>query len=543
MTTSAVPGVSSGVGGGAPPAPLFREITPDSLWARAAFTPTYDPFDILTSMYEVPTKAATVVPFRPFVTQQHMGANMGLRNAILKPRQVGSTTFFLGIGHACAWTTPNLNMLVISHLEATTARIRETCKNWVLWLNEHHGAGIVIGRDNANELEFPEMNSRIFFGTSGTKGVGRSSTIHLALLTEVAYWEGSEYGGIIESMPDNGVVFAESTPNGASGQFYSLYHEENSYVKHFYPWFMEPSRAIDIGDMELIYNEDESLLVARHVLTKHQIAWRRWKIADMKASGSRTPFTQEYPEDDISCFTAGVKSAVPPRLLVQLTEQARTNPPVRTAEIAGDAWDPGGLLQIWIQPQGGHHYMVTCDVGGGHQDGDKSVAVVRDMDAGKRHVATLRGWWTPTKFADLTVDLARYYNEAYLSHERNGLGQEAVKQAAERIAYRNYHWDDKAKADGEIRAGFYVMPGQRTPLLTAVVQEAVSHELLSYDVELIEQLAAARLERGRQSTGWADNIVVPKTMHDDTLMAYAQGTAIGRTLVIVRNRPMPVQAL
>lgn len=522
---------------------LFKHFAPDSIWARAAFQPTYDPLDVVTSVYSVATKQATIVPFQPFVTQAKLAAGLGLRNVVLKPRQVGSTTMLLSLLHACAWTTPNLNILVMSHLEQTTARIRETCKNWVTWLNETVDAKIRIGTDNAEELEFTDMNSRIYFATSGTKGAGRSSTLHAVLLTEVAFWQGGEYGAILESVPDNGIVFTESTPNGPGNTFHTLYREKSSYVKHFFPWWIEPSRSLPYGDNEMVFTEDEAVLVAKHGLTKDQIAWRRWKIADMKANGSKVPFEQEYPEDDVACFMASIKSAIPAKLVVRIMEQARYNPPVRTVDVHGDAWDPGGEMRVWIPPQAGHHYVVTCDVGGGHSDGDRSVAIVRDVDAGKRHVATLAGWWTPTKFADLTCELATWYNKGYLSHERNGIGNEAVKQASERVGYANYHWSDRKGKDGEYRAGFYVNPEQRTPLLTGVVQEVVAQDFLSFDEELIDEMSGMRIERGRAASGWSDTIVFGANSHDDYVMAYAQGTEIMRTLVIINDVARPIQAL
>lgn len=210
-------------------------------------------------------------------------------------------------------------------------------------------------------------------------------------------------------------------------------------------------------------------------------------------------------------------------------------------DIQGDPWDPGGEFVVWQEPAPNQHYIATCDVGGGHHDGDKSYAVVRNIHTGK-HVASLRGWWTPVSFARLTVQLATYYNEAYLSHERNGLGDEAVNEASMRLGYKNYHWSD-GKVDGDYKAGFYVNNGMRTPILSAVVEEVVSDRFDSYDTELIDQMAAAQLVRGTKSTGWADEIQIPEAAGDDALMAWAQSTRLLRTLIIVNNRPAPVQVI
>lgn len=532
-------------------APLFALPAPDSIWTRTAFTPTYDPYDVVVTLYEVATKQATIVPLQPFVTQQIYHSRLGLKNCALKPRQVGLSTWNLALLHAVAWTTPNVNILVCTHLKSTTASMRKTCRDWTAWLNANHGAGIEVEVDNADMMQFvhtrhPETkevltSSTIYFATSGTEGAGRSRTIHAALLSEVAYWEGDEFGGIMESIPDNGLVFVESTPNGASGTFYDTYTTPSSYVKHFFPWWLEPSRSIDLGEDTLTYTEREQFLVARYGLTKHQIAWRRWKIADMKANQSKVPFEREYPEDDITCFTAGAKTAFPPARLLTLIERARLTPPLRVTDIQGEPWDPGGEFVVWQEPLQGRHYIATGDVGGGHHEGDKSYLIIRDIQT-HRHVASLRGWWTPVTFARLSAQAAAYYNDAYLSHERNGVGDECVNEAANRLGYKNYHWSDR-KVDGEFRAGFYIANGQRTPLLSSVVEEVVSDTFDSPDLELLHQMAAALLQRGSKATGWADEIVVPATTHDDALMAWAQSTRILRTLIVVHNRPAPVQVI
>lgn len=521
---------------------LFRRPAADSIWSQLAFTPTYDPFDMALTVYLVPTKSATVIPFTPFDTQRLFVNRMGARNVILKPRQVGSTTLWLMLLHAIAWTTPNVNILVVTHLKEATAGLREMCQNWTKWLNEHFEAGIMIGTDNANEMEFTDMNSRIYFATSGTPGVGRSKTIHAALLTEVAWWDGDEYGGIVETMPDNALIITESTPNGAGGTYYDLYTNKNSYVKHFAPWFMESSRRIALPEgTRLTLTDEEQALVLKHDLDHEQIAWRRWKILDMKSNGAKVPFEQEYPEDDISCFTAGAKAAFRPKLMVPLIERARITKPVQQSDVPGETWDPGGQLLIWQQPIPGHHYIITADVGVGHEDGDLSYAVVLDVKT-KKHVATLRGWWTSITFGRLCVDLANYYNEGYLAIERNGIGHEACTEAAIRLGYKNFHWRENQE-NGEWRPGAYIPPNARTPLLTGLVQVLVDGELDTYDEVLLHQMASAQVVRGRLSTGWADHIEIPKSVHDDGVMAYAHAIQLLRTLVIVADRAKPVRAL
>jgi hypothetical protein len=512
-----------------------------SIWTRTGFTPTYDPWDVAQTTFQIPERTGKRVPFKPFVTQQLFMDRLGLRNVVVKPRQVGLSTAVRCVTLPITFTTPNLNGLVMTHLKTTTEAMRQEILRIIRNLEADFGWKIAIGTNNKEELEFPELDSWIYFSTSGSPGAGRSRTIHWAHLSEVAFWEGNEYGAILESVPDSGLVVAESTPNGAEGTFYNLFTEESSYVKHFYPWFIEPWRRIP-GAPQLTYTEEEQLLVFKYQLDNEQIAWRRWKAADMKANGNTTPFTQEYPEDEVTCFTAGVRTAFPPHQLIMLSERAKAvRPSIEPVpSIENEDWDPGGEILIWDYPQPGRDYMVTCDVGAGLKDGDKSWAIVRDTMTG-RHVATLRGRWTPTRFARHSVALAYRYNTAYLSHERVGLGVEAANEAAMRMNYPNYHWD--TTQEGVPRPGFYVAQNQRTPLIAAVVQEVVTGDFLSFDEELVRQLTAVRIERGRLAGGWGDIMVTPQSVHDDGLMAYAQSVALMRSAAVIvsANRPKPKQ--
>ena len=162
-------------------APLFRSPDRDSVWERVIFKPLYDPFDVMRSAFYVRTKAATVVPFRPFRTQKLYVENLGLRNIIVKPRQVGMSTVNIGMMLANAVTTPNVNTLIVTHRDDTTASMRQTIKSSIDWLNEHYGFGIETGADNQDQLHIKSMDSWFFFSTAGGKGSGRSRTIQQLL--------------------------------------------------------------------------------------------------------------------------------------------------------------------------------------------------------------------------------------------------------------------------------------------------------------------------------------------------------------------------
>lgn len=530
----------------------FQEPRPGSVWHRTIFRPVYDPFDVAQAQFDVKTKGGRIVPFAPFETQRRYVQRMGLRNVVVKPRQVGMSTINLMLETAIGITVPNLGFLIITHRDDTTDTMRQTIRSTVMRLVQDRSWNLEFGVDNADALQIMPLDTWFFFGTAGgsqDSGVGRSRTIQFFHASELAHWKTAEPGkvlsGITESVPDTGIVLLESTPNGATGPFYNTFAGRNAYVKHFYPWFIETSRKLTLpAGYQLRLTDDEQSLVSTYGLSHEQIAWRRWKQRDLETQGLE--FLQEYPEDEISCFTAGVRSAFPTKKLIAMLRRAEVTPYADT-EMRGEAHDPGGFLRVWQQPLMGEHYIAAGDVGGGHRDGDESVLYVGNQRTGQI-VAMLAGRWQPETFGELSVQVARKYNEAYLSHESNGLGRGAVNKAVRDLGYRNYHWEKRRgetndEFSAELAPGFYITSYSRTPLLRGAIQAVLEDDVLCWDAELMRQMTAAQLVRGRQAGGWADQIQIPQEVHDDRLMAFAQFLALRRMLIIDprTNRAKPMQ--
>jgi hypothetical protein len=515
----------------------FTPVRSGTIWSRLAFEPTYDPLDMIRTAFHVKTKTARVIPFNLFETQERYVAGLNLKNIVVKPRQVGLSTINLALMTAVSATTPNINSLVITHRDDMTESFRQTIKDFIERLNLHHGMGIRIGKDNADMLHLPDTDSWFFFGSGTAPGVGRSRTIHMLLASELAHWQGENPGaeltGMTESMPDNGLIMVESTPNGAVGPFYGIYTDtQNGYQKHFFPWFIEKSRRIPLNGKKLHLTPEERMLETQHGLDHEQIAWRRVKWAQMESQ--KLYFPQEYPEDDVGCFVAGLKSSFPAAKMAEFMTYARSRN-YAEYEVPGDPWDPGGQFKVWEGPQTETLYVVACDVGGGHKDGDWSVAIIRKARTGE-HVATLEGHWTPASFARETVKIARMYNMALLSHESNGLGEGAVTEAAYRLNYSNYYWQIRGgtydpnsaktvKAE-DMKPGFNVSPAIRSHMTSGLVDEVATGLFRSPDETLIRQMSAARQEHKKVGGRWVDVLDLPQHVHDDHFMAYAQSSLL-----------------
>src|SRR5258708_33865475 len=101
-------------------------------------------------------------------------------------------------------------------------------------------------------------------------------------------------------VPDGEIVL-ESTPNGVAGLFYEEWQkaEEQSYTKHFFPWWYEPTYREQLKKQLEPFSNGERVLVAQYVLVDDQIAWRRtrWQVL-------RDLALQEDAKDQLQRFFA-----------------------------------------------------------------------------------------------------------------------------------------------------------------------------------------------------------------------------------------------
>ena len=118
---------------------------------------------------------------------------------------------------------------------------------------------------------------------------------------------------LTEAVSRDGRVVIESTANGMGNFLHELWNEaksgENNYTPHFYTWWQDPEYRFP-GQVLEDLSEEEVLLQRTHQLSLEQLAWRREKQRDLRAS-----FPQEYPEDDVTCFLAGGRCCFDTRAL------------------------------------------------------------------------------------------------------------------------------------------------------------------------------------------------------------------------------------
>lgn len=243
-------------------------------------------------------KEKKLIPLSWNKAQKHFHENRTGRDLILKARQLGFSTYIQGEMFRRLVTSTRTTM-TMAHDSETTQKLRRMADRF--W--EHC---IIVGKQperrysNATLATYLEHDSTSVISTAGNKEGGRGDTYTDFHGSEVAFWPDAEKimaGAMQGGNPD---VILESTPNGAQGYFYNLCMEalsgEGTWKLHFYPWWWDESYRMP-ADEDMHLTDSETELSDRHGLSLEQIAWRRYKQQELKYL-----FTQEYPEDPVTCF-------------------------------------------------------------------------------------------------------------------------------------------------------------------------------------------------------------------------------------------------
>lgn len=249
-------------------------------------------------------KYKRLVPLRYNRPQQHYLANRTRKDIVLKARQFGMSTAIQSMIFKRA-VTETIGSLTLAHDDDSTQALRRISERFYDEFPEPFPKPL-RELSNATITTYPGTGSEVITATAGKKTAGRSLTITLAHLSEVAFWNNADtvMTGLLQAIPTHGEIIVESTPNGQSGWFYErcmeAYRGEGSWKLHFYPWWWGDDYALSLdAPGEIIFTEEEYQLmrVNKIVLTPQQIKWRRVKMIEMGDE-----FAQEYPEDIQTCF-------------------------------------------------------------------------------------------------------------------------------------------------------------------------------------------------------------------------------------------------
>ncbi len=402
---------------------------------------------LIESLVPIVNKETQLVPFILNPIQADMLESASGRDVYVKPSQVGGTSFFICDYLLDCLTQPETTSVIISYDEFITGRLLRKAQSFYdnMRLNIptlprlfHKGVSekTFIFEDS---MGVKRGESSFYIASAKGFAMPRGEPIHNLLLDEFAFWPpgaGEEvFSASLNRVPLIGrtKVKALSTPNGEDSDFYELYmaakegkqYGKSIFTAHFYSWIMMPEYSMlptsqftlpgDESQMLSDLTTDEiKLLVTIQGMgisleeANNKLRWRRYKVAEassLRRSGeTRLLFTQEYPEDDVTCFQSASDQWYPSDEISRLIKECY---PAEGYHLGAD---------IWYPPEEGHLYLLAIDPGLGKQS--DSVATVWEFTENEyKHCATFSGKYAGKEMADKCFPIARWYNDALIASE------------------------------------------------------------------------------------------------------------------------------
>jgi hypothetical protein len=441
-----------------------------------------------------------------------------VRMVVLKARQQGLSTVISAFGYWWLSQHSAQKGLVMAHeAESTTTlfdmyqRTHDNVPAWVKPSTKY---------SSRTELVFKELDSGLRVATAGGRGVARGETLTFQHLSEVGFWPVSfaeaNFNGLSQAVPntDNTFAFIESTANGLTGKFATLWEGavkgENEFTPFFSGWF-ESSEYREPVPADFRRSPAEDILAERFNLTNDQLYWRRRKIG----SSGQELFQQEYPATPEEAFLSTGRPVFNPEDIY--TRLRVVGPPIKRMAVDHGSVNENSLGELFVYREHDPHetYTIGADVGMGIRNGDPSVAQVLDSEL--RQVAVWRGMIQPDAFATVLNTLGYHYNTATIAVERNNHGLLTCVNLGRNLAYPLV-WTEVTEGALEdrdtIQIGLYIT--ERTkPLIIDKLRSALRTKQIEINDQqtLREMLTFVVTDSGR--------LEAEGKSHDDMVMSLA----------------------
>jgi len=265
-----------------------------------------------SELLKIRTKAGAIAPLRLNRSQLYFHERLEaqrrrtgkVRVILLKGRQTGFSTYIGARFYQGTSFGRGVQTYILTHEQDATNNLFDMVDRF--YKNCPPALRPKTGKANAKELLFEKLDSGYTVGTAGTKAVGRSRTVQRFHGSEVAFWPNAatHFAGVIQTIPSTPgtEIILESTANGVGGEFHERWQRAEAgagdYEAIFIPWFWseEYRRQPDPG---FVMTDEEQAHAAAHGLDIEQIAWRRFKMDELK---DPMLFMQEYPATAAEAF-------------------------------------------------------------------------------------------------------------------------------------------------------------------------------------------------------------------------------------------------
>ena len=483
----------------------------------------------MNHLYKVINKKGQIVTFKFNAEQESLFSRYekrkkrdeyGLRENILKDRQIGITTFHCIYNlDEVVWNKGRTAVIIAHEREALEKIFR---KVRFAWESMPEPFRPVAEMDNKRELSFNEIGSNIYIALKV-----RSGTVHHLHVSEIAYIPEQDElkAGSFQSVPKTGDITCETTGNGYN-KFYADWvrgKDSNLWNNHFFSWTQHEDYVSNIKKTSNKY--DEYLKNC----TEEQRNW--WYITLDGLNGDFDLMKQEYPitEDDAWRSTgAGIYHDIIdiPGTLNPIVDIDRSKFPTLTDE------DFRGM-SIYEYPQKESEdvtvrrgaYVLGADTSGGYSDSDYSSFFIIETRS-RKIVAKFKEKIVPDLFAHRIMRWGSEYNNAYCGVEANNHGLTVLTEMRDAGYSDLYQRErrDKVTNDLTMEMGW---------LTTAKSKEALVDEIRKAirdrDVEDLPESLLTELKTFVQHKN--GSLGADSGCNDDEVMAF------GITLMMLRSRP------
>ena len=220
--------------------------------------------------------------------------------AILKARQLGSSTVLAAYFFWKSLMTPEFRTIIVAHTSSAVGNIFDIYQTF--YKNLPPFLQFTTEKASAHELKF--FHGGLIKVSSASSESFRGTTYSALHLSEVAFWK--DIPKTVASLfqcatADNAFIVLETTANGLN-DFHNFWSDsDNGFNKLFISWLLEPEYAIK----EETFVKPQVLIDygKEWGLTKWQLNWAARTLA-INCGGSWTTFLQEYAIDPITCFAS-----------------------------------------------------------------------------------------------------------------------------------------------------------------------------------------------------------------------------------------------
>lgn len=376
----------------------------------------FDPKFYLENFTQIKTKKRT---FEPFILNEaqkdlfnELVFNEVKRVILLKARQLGFSTAVAAFFYHDTIMNPGTTSVIIGYNREMTTELLGKIK--LFYATTPDELKPKVQYNSRFEISFPNIDSKIIVLPS-TESVGRGYTINNLLCTELAMWDKAEekMTTLEASVPIDGRIVIESTPNGIGNKYHEMWVGDNGYTKKEYGWWW--------------------------LYTAEEIETIRRRMNDPRK------FAQEY---GLQFLASGRMVFDQAAVLGQRKNILHMGDEIKTESgIALKVHEHLGM-RIYRPPIEGGMYVAGVDTSEGVEGGDYSVVTIFHRQTGEE-VAFFRGLMAPDLLADKLNEWGKYFNNALMVVEINNHGLTTITRLKQ-LRYPNFYFrPSKMDTSGE----------------------------------------------------------------------------------------------